>query len=524
MTQTALLQVRDVRVGFHQSGQILHGVSFEARAGSIIAFLGPNGAGKTTLLRAISGFRPEEGGRISAGDVLLEGRSIRALPPDQIARLGLRMIAERDNVFRSLSVSDNLRLVSSADTREASRRLAFVHDLFPPLKDLMARPAGLLSGGERQMLAIARALLAGPRVLLCDEISSGVAPVLVSRLMDALRIVSETEGVAIVIAEQEAALAASVSQEIHVMESGKIVASGPSSEMRERGRLRDLYLGSSQKAVEDAPSRETVDPEPVLRVSSLSVHFGGTRAVDDVSFAVPRGSIVGIIGPNGAGKTTVLNAISGFVRPTRGSIALEGVDISGRRGHEIAARGVARTFQRVQLLLEANALDNVLLGRHRHARVGIATAAMRLPSVRASEKRERRRASEILESLGVDPSQDDEVGRLPHATRRLIELARALATEPVLLLLDEPTAGMTEDDKEHFRQAMDRIRSEFGVTEIVIEHDVAFIVSISDHVVALDHGVLIAEGIGSDVVRHPLVVESYLGSEVAHERVMEATP
>jgi len=255
--------------------------------------------------------------------------------------------------------------------------------------------------------------------------------------------------------------------------------------------------------------------EPLLRVERLSIAFGGIVALEDVTLHVPRGALVSVIGPNGAGKTTLFNCISGLYRPTRGRIRFAGRDLVGLKPDAVARLGVARTFQNVELFLHMTALENLLLGRHLHVRTGLVAAALATPGWRREEVRHRERAERILDFLDLQEARDRRVGDLPLGRQRLVELGRALATEPTLLLLDEPSSGMTAEEKADLVYRIKDIREEMGITVILVEHDLKLVMGISDWIAVLDHGVKIAQGTADEVQANPEVIRAYLGEPAA---------
>ena len=243
----------------------------------------------------------------------------------------------------------------------------------------------------------------------------------------------------------------------------------------------------------------------------LVMNFGGIRAVDEVSFAVVRGEVFTIIGPNGAGKTTIFNLISRIYDPTHGRLIFKDEDITAVAPHEIARRGIARTFQNIELFEHASVLQNLLLGRHAHARAHFAAELLFLPSVRARERAHREAAEKVIDFLDLQPYRDSLVVNLPYGVRKVVELGRALCTEPTLLLLDEPSSGLSVEETEDMAFWIQDIRTLLGITVLMVEHDMSLVGAVSDRVLALNYGRVVACGTCQEVQSHPDVIKAYLG-------------
>jgi branched-chain amino acid transport system ATP-binding protein len=249
-----------------------------------------------------------------------------------------------------------------------------------------------------------------------------------------------------------------------------------------------------------------------FRAESLSLHFGGLKAVDAVSFAVEKGEILSIIGPNGAGKSSIFNLISRIYSPTSGKIFFEDQDITQQPSYQIAGLGIARTFQNIELFENATMLSNLLVGRHRHSTTQLWQELLFLPSVRANEKAHRRRVEQVIEFLDLEVYRDKLISGLPYGVRKVIELARALCSEPKLILLDEPSSGLNVEETGDMSFWIRDLKTELGVTVLMVEHDMSLVNRVSDRVIALNYGRVIAMGSPAEVQRHPDVVAAYLGA------------
>jgi len=253
----------------------------------------------------------------------------------------------------------------------------------------------------------------------------------------------------------------------------------------------------------------------LIEARNLSISFGGIRAVDDVSFRVAKGEIFAIVGPNGAGKSTIFNLISRIYEPTGGKLIFEGEDITNVAPHTIAGRGIARTFQNIELFEHATVLDNLLIGRHCRARPNILAEMLFTPGVRREELRHREAVEEVIDFLDLANYRDQRISGLPYGVRKVVELARALCAKPKLLLLDEPASGLNTEETEEVAFWIDDIKNDLGITVIMIEHDMSLVSAVSDRVLALNNGRTLALGTPTAVQSDPAVIEAYLGGDAA---------
>jgi len=261
-------------------------------------------------------------------------------------------------------------------------------------------------------------------------------------------------------------------------------------------------------------SAQPVDRRAELEVVDLCLNFGGLVALQNVTLNVKTGELLALIGPNGAGKTSLLNCLTGYYRPQIGRIVFNGDEITSRHPHEITRRGIGRTFQHIELFPGASVIANLLLARHMHCRYNVGLAALFWPSVKREEVHHRKIVEEIIDFLEIQAIRKKLVGSLPYGLRKRVDLGRALALEPKLLVLDEPFAGMTLEEKEDMVRFLVELNEEWGQTMILVEHDMSVVMSISQRVIVLDFGKKITEGVPEEVQNHPDVIRAYLGDTV----------
>ncbi len=511
-----LLLVRAVNAGYDLR-QVLFDVDLDVKEGEIVALLGTNGAGKSTLLKAISGVVEAD-----RGAVILDGRDITHAPPNEIAALGVTQMPGGQGVFGSLTVAENLQLAGWTHRRDpAGVRTATdeVYGMFPVLDERRDTPAADLSGGQQQMLALGMSFIARPKVLLIDELSLGLAPVVVGQLLPIVRRLA-AEGVAVILVEQSVNVALTVAERAYFMERGRIRFSGPTAELLARpDLLRSVFLSDASVGTRqdgETPTGPDHDATPALAVEEVSVSFGGIRAVDDVTFAVAPREIVGIVGPNGAGKTTLFDLISGFTPLLGGRVFVGGDDVTQAGPAQRAAAGLGRSFQDARLFPDMTVAETLAVAQERWVRSRSAfAAALRLPMVFDDEERTALRVDELVELMRLGDYRNSFVRELSTGTRRIVDLACLVAHRPTVILLDEPSSGIAQREVEALSPVLLRLRDDMGAALVVIEHDMPLISTISDRLIALDQGAIVTTGRPAEVLTHPDVVRSYLGTDAA---------
>ena len=510
--ESDLLLVRGVDAGYG-GRQVLFGVDIDVKEGEIVALLGTNGAGKSTLLKAISGIVEAD-----RGAVVLDGRDITHAPPNEIAVLGVSQMPGGAGVFGSLSVRENLQLAGWTQRRksdEVEASTAEVLEMFPILQQRLDDASANLSGGQQQMLALGMAFIARPRVLLIDELSLGLAPIIVGQLLPIVERLAAS-GVAIIMVEQSVNVALSVAKRAYFLERGTVRFSGPTADLLARpDLLRSVFLSHASvgDSVVQVPVAAAEGEPPVLKVEGLMRSFGGIRAVNDVSLEIAPREIVGIIGPNGAGKTTLFDLISGFTPTEVGRLFLSGKEVTEASPAERAAAGLGRSFQDAKLFPELTVSETLAVATERFVKSrSMFAAALRLPQTFDSEQKVSERVDELLELMGLTQYRQSFIRELSTGTRRVVDLACQVAHRPTVILLDEPSSGIAQREVEALAPVLLRLRAEMGAALVIIEHDMPLISSISDRLIALDQGAVVTTGTPSAVLEDPRVVESYLGT------------
>ena len=514
-----VLMVRNLDVAY-DSVQVLFGVDFDLMEGEIVALLGTNGAGKSTLLKAVSGLVDP-----AAGSIFYDGLDITHADAVHTARLGIIQVPGGKAVFPTLTVDEHLDLAASwlieDDDEHVATTTAQVLEMFPRLAERRDQLAGSLSGGEQQMLALGMAFIAKPRLLMIDELSLGLAPQIVEQLLGIVRRINDA-GTAVILVEQSVNVALSLAQRAYFMEKGQVRFSGPTAELLERGDILRAVFLQGAAAMSPAPRVSARTPEPtehreeVMAVDDLSVSFGGIKAVSDVSFTLGGREILGLIGPNGAGKTTVFDLISGFLAPESGWIRFQGEDVTGWSPDRRSRAGLGRSFQDARIFPSLTVAENIAVALERHLDVRDHLAdAVSLPDVARQERDIEFTVGQLIELMGLGAFRDKFVSELSTGSRRIVDLGMAIAYDPTVLILDEPSSGIAQRETEALGPLLLRIRDELGCAMLVIEHDMPLITSISDRMLALELGAVIAEGAPEDVIADDRVVSSYLGGSMA---------
>jgi ABC-type branched-subunit amino acid transport system ATPase component len=529
----ALLSCRGVDVSYGPV-QVLFGVDFDVAEGELVALLGTNGAGKSTLLKGVCGLE-----RPKRGTVTFAGRDVTNLPADLTTKLGMSLMPGGKGVFPTLSVLENLRLASwlirdDPDRVAAARQEVF--DLVPVLERRQDQMGGDLSGGEQQMLALGGALMTRPGLLMIDELSLGLAPTVVGQLLEVVREI-HSRGTTIIIVEQSVNVALELAERAVFMEKGEVRFEGPTADLLERPDiLRSVFIAGAagmadgdlaaeeKKAEKKAKSRPEVkrreaiaeDAAVLLECQEVTKRFGGITAVDEVDLSLRDGEILGLIGHNGAGKTTLMDCISGFIAFERGRIFLREINVTEWAPHERARGGLGRSFQDALLYPSLTVAETIAVAYERHLQSrDMVAAAFQLPASFESELEVTSMVEELVTLMGLDAFHDKLTGELSTGTRRIVDLACVMAQEPRVLMLDEPSAGVAQRETEALGPLLLRVRERTGCSILVIEHDMPLLSSICDRMIALELGAVIAEGPPQEVLEHPRVIESYLGTEEA---------
>jgi branched-chain amino acid transport system ATP-binding protein len=520
--EKSLLVCAGVDVAY-DSVQVLFGVDLDVKEGEIIALLGTNGAGKSTLLKAISGLVDPIGGAI-----FFDGHDVSHVDARRSVQLGIVQMPGGRSIFPTLTVNECLRLAAwmykRHDPEHVKQATAQVLEYFPVLAERGDQLAGNLSGGEQQMLGLGMAFIAKPKLLMIDELSLGLAPTIVGRLVDIVRAIHD-RGTTIILVEQSVNVALTLAQRAVFMEKGEVRFTGPTADLLERDDiLRSVFLEGAGRGTPAAAARATArsgaspgpapDAPVLLELVEVTKRFGGIQAVDEVSFELRKDEILGLIGPNGAGKTTLFDLVSGFLIPDGGRIVLQDTDVTAWSPERRSWAGLGRSFQDARLFSSLTVAEciAVALERHLEFRDPLASA-LGLPAVAEAEVEVAWQVHELIELLGLGAFRNKFVSELSTGSRRIVDLAMTIAHQPTVLILDEPSSGIAQRETEALGPLLQRIQREAGCSLLVIEHDMPLVTSISHSMIALELGRVIATGTPQEVVNHPEVVASYLGAD-----------
>ncbi len=527
----AILVCRGVDVAY-DSVQVLFGVDLQVKRGEIVALLGTNGAGKSTLLKAVSGLVSP-----SAGTITFAGHEIAGCTPARAAHLGIVQVPGGRGIFPTLTVAEHFTLAAwlASDRDQLRSATEDVLDRFPRLRERFTQMAGDLSGGEQQQLALGMAFVVRPELLIIDELSLGLAPVVVEQLLGVVREIN-SRGTTVLLVEQSVNVALTVAGRAYFMEKGEVRYEGAAADLLARGDIvRSVFLegagrkrspiratkgrrgtaGSSVGSVRKrTESTEAAVEEPVLVAEELTKYFGGIRAVGDVSLHLAPREILGLIGPNGAGKTSIFDLISGFTTPERGRVLLQGIDVTRWSPDRRSRAGLGRSFQDARIFASMTVAENIATALERHLEVRDHLASsLGLPAVRDQEDDVAWTVADLIELMNLQAFRDKFVRELSTGSRRVVDLAMAIVHDPSVLILDEPSSGIAQKEAEALAPLLERIREETGCAMLIIEHDMPLVTGLADRLIALDLGQVIAQGPPADVIRDPVVVTAYLGTD-----------
>jgi ABC-type branched-subunit amino acid transport system ATPase component/MFS family permease len=532
-----LLMVRSLDAGY-DGVRVLFGVNFDIDDGEMVAVLGTNGAGKSTLARAVCGLITP-----TAGKVLFDGEPITTVDATRIVNMGIVLVPGDRGIFPGLTTGENLRMAGwlyDKDPEHVKRATESVLTYFPILRQRQNTPSGSLSGGEQQMLSLAMAFIAEPRLLIIDELSLGLAPTVIESLLEIVKAIHE-RGTAVMLIEQSVNLALRLTDRAVFMEKGQVVFAGPTAELVEHdeivravmldGARREALAGTDLGPLAGVPAARNgeatgpatarraprVAPGPtaeiVLSTRGLCKRFGGVLAVDEVDLDLREGEILGLIGPNGAGKTTLFEMISGQLRRDSGTVVMNGTDVSDWPAYKRSRFGMGRSFQAARLWPGLTVQETISLAVAKHVHSpGVLASLFCLPTVGRAEKRVAAAGDEVIERLGLTEQRDRLGSDLSTGQRRMLELAVIIAQQPSIVLLDEPSAGLSQAETEALAPVLLDTKERLNCSLMLIEHDMGLTRALADRIVALDTGAVVTVGLPDEVLRHPRVVESYLGS------------
>lgn len=509
-----VLVVRDLRVAFGTS-TVLDGVDLDVRDGELLAIVGANGAGKSTLLGALSGLVAP-----SSGTVVLDGVEMGGADPAKATGLGLVHAPGGRQLFGSLTVERSLRAAGWARRHDGlDAAIDAVLARFPALAARRHVAASELSGGEAQLLNLAQALVGRPRIALLDELTSGLSPRAAGEVVDAI-VELHAGGTTVVVVEQSLERALGFVPRAVVLERGRVAYDGPASALRHRHDLvRAVFLRGApakRRPVRERMARriELEGVDPVLEARGVRAGYAGSPVLHGVDLVLRPGEIVGLVGANGAGKTTLLDVLSGHRRLDGGEIEVLGRPVATLDAPARSRLGLGRTFQDGRSYPNLTVRDAIAVAAERHVTDRNPVHAMlRLPGAVAAEQAVAEAVEGAIADLGLAPWRDAFVGDLSTGTKRVVELASVLVNRPRVLLLDEPTAGLAEREVEAFAPMLRALVERLGCGVVLVEHDLGLVGAVSDTLVVLELGLVVAAGPPPVVLRDEVAMRSWTGSQ-----------
>jgi ABC-type branched-subunit amino acid transport system ATPase component len=489
---------------------ILNDVSFDVVDGELLALLGTNGAGKTTLMRSLTGLLTP-----SHGTLIFDGVELGGADPAKTFGLGMVYAPGAPYLYDALTVAENLRAAGWRQRRDRAgldAAIAEALEVFPTLVPRLGVRAGELSGGERQLVNLAQALLARPRLLLLDELTLGLSPQASEVVLDAVRLIND-RGTTVIFIEQSVDRALRLAQRAVYIDRGTVRFDGPAAELRDNPDvLRAAFFGDAPRKRRGAKATDN-GAAVALAGEKLALHYGGVVAVDSVDVAVRTGEIVALVGPNGAGKTSLLDILAGSTVPDRGRIVLHGRDVTALPAHARARLGLGRSFQDARLWPALTVREAVATARERHViEGGVGPALMSLPASRESETAVDAAVDGLLEQFGLQQIGERFVSELSTGMRRTLELACLMAGEPTVLLLDEPAAGIAQREIPGMAALLLDVHARSGAAMVIVEHDLPLVRRVAHRVVVMAEGAVIADGDPAKVFDEPAVQRAYFAS------------
>jgi branched-chain amino acid transport system ATP-binding protein len=477
--------VADLRVGYGDGPDVLSGFDLTVDAGELVVIFGENGAGKTTLVRSLAGLLGFHGGEQRAGSIFVLGESDGRGAVGR-HRCGLATVLAGRRLFLPLTVEKNLELAVGSRSaagrrsrRDRRRAVATAFEVFPALAHRRSTPAGRLSGGEQQMVALARALIIEPGVLVLDEATVGLAPAAVDHLAGALTVL-RGRGTAILALEHDRTVLAGLADRVLRLERGSchLVRTGTA---RPEARAADVAVGA-HSAEDDRSARV------LLEVEGLVLTVGGLRLLDGVDLVVGAGQTVGLVGPNGAGKSSLINCVTGFARYGHGQVRAAGATLPAGRVLHAARAGVIRSFQEPAVFASLSVEENLLVARHDSMSSSLLRNAVPLGRARRQDRQGLAEVDDVAHRLGLHDVRHELAGTLPAGVQKRVDVARALLRRPCVLLLDEPAAGLDRREVDIVADALADHRRATGGAIVLVDHDFTLIRRLCDEIVEMEGG------------------------------------